>query len=78
MKAKSIKGKTPEEIKSALNESMADGFKPTLAVVFLSMSQDRNSVVKLLDEKGISILVQVQMVNLLMVKSKKIQQPSFC
>ena len=30
MKAKSIKGKTPEEIKSALTESMADGFKPTL------------------------------------------------
>ena len=35
MKAKSIKGKSSEEIKSALQQSMADGFKPTLAIVFL-------------------------------------------
>lgn len=34
MKAKSIKGKSPEEIKAALAPSMADGYKPTLAVVF--------------------------------------------
>ena len=34
MKAKSIKGKSPEEIKAALEQSMADGFKPTLAIVF--------------------------------------------
>ena len=37
MKATSIKGRTTEEIKTALNESMADGFKPTLAMVFLSI-----------------------------------------
>ena len=53
MKAKSIKGKSPEEIKSALHESMSDGFKPTLAIVFLSVKQDRNAVCKILDEKGI-------------------------
>jgi hypothetical protein len=28
MKAKSIKGKTAEEIEAALEDSMADGFKP--------------------------------------------------
>jgi hypothetical protein len=55
LKAKSIKGKSPEEIQSALVQSMADGFKPTLAIVFLSVKQDRESVSKLLDEKGIQV-----------------------
>lgn len=55
MKAKSIKGKSPEEIQSALVESMADGFKPTLAIVFLSVKQDIQAISKLLDEKGIQI-----------------------
>lgn len=62
MKAKSIKGKSTEEISSALTESMADarlpdgqGFKPTLAIVFISVKQDREAISKLLDEKGIQI-----------------------
>lgn len=55
MKAKSIKGKSPEEIKSTLAESMADGFKPTLAFIFLSVKQDRNAVCKIFDDEGISI-----------------------
>jgi hypothetical protein len=55
MKAKSIKGKSPEEIKTALKESMSDGFKPTLAIVFLSVSQDRNAVCEILDKEGISV-----------------------
>jgi len=55
MKAKSIKGKSPEEIKNALTESVADGFKPTLAVVFISVKQDRNAVCKILDEENIAI-----------------------
>lgn len=55
MKSKSIKGKSPEEIQSSLEESMADGFLPTLAIVFLSISQDRNALTKILDEKGIAI-----------------------
>ncbi|MFI5185732.1 MAG: FIST signal transduction protein [Chitinophagales bacterium] len=55
MKAKSIKGKSPEEIKTALQQSIADGFKPTLAVVFLSISQDRQTVCKILDDTGIKI-----------------------
>jgi len=55
MKAKSIKGKSPEEISSALTESMADDFKPTLAIVFLSVKQDIQAISKLLDEKGIQI-----------------------
>jgi len=55
MKAKSIKGKTPEEITTALQESMVDGFKPTLAIVFLSISQDREGICKLLDSRGLAI-----------------------
>jgi len=55
MKAKSIKGKSPEEIKSALVENESDGFNPTLAIVFLSISQDRDAICKILDKEGISI-----------------------
>jgi hypothetical protein len=55
MKAKSIKGKSPEEIKSEMEQSMADGFKPTLAIVFLSVSQDRKTICKILDAHGIAI-----------------------
>ena len=55
MKAKSIKGKSPEEIKSALKQSMADGYKPTLAVVFISIKQDIDAVSNLLDQQGIQI-----------------------
>ena len=55
MKAKSIKGKSTEEISAALTESMADGFKPTLAIVFMSVKQDREAISRLLDEKGIQV-----------------------
>ena len=55
MKAKSIKGKYPEEIKAALTDSMADGFAPTLAIVFLSLGKDINAVCSVLDDKGITI-----------------------
>ena len=56
MKAKSIKGKSPEEIKTALAEIMADGFKPTLAVVFISIKQDRKEICELLRKAGIDII----------------------
>lgn len=55
MKAKSINGTSNEEIQAALEQSMADGFKPTLAIVFISMSQDRKAVCHLLDEAKISV-----------------------
>jgi len=55
MKAKSIKGRTRDEIQIALRQSMNDGFKPTLAIVFLSVSQDRKAVCKVLSDAGIKI-----------------------
>jgi hypothetical protein len=55
MKAKSIKGNSPEEIKTALEQSMADGYQPTLAVVFISIKQDIEAVSNLLDQQGIRI-----------------------
>ncbi|MBS1577138.1 MAG: FIST C-terminal domain-containing protein [Bacteroidetes bacterium] len=55
MKAISIKGKSTEEIQSALQQSMGNGFKPTLAICFISKSQDRISIAELLDSKGIAI-----------------------
>lgn len=55
MKAKTIKGKSAEEIRSALEQSIADGFNPTLAIVFLSFKQDIDAVCKILDNEGIQI-----------------------
>ena len=55
MRAKSIKGASTVEIEEALQESMADGFKPTLAIVFLSIAQDRDAVCKVFDDQDIAI-----------------------
>lgn len=55
MKAKSITGKSPEEIQSALYQSMSDGFKPTLAIIFLSVTQDRKAISQIFDDAGIAI-----------------------
>jgi len=55
MKARSIKGKTSEEIKEALEKSMTDGFQPTLAVVFMANDNERIAVTELLSQKGIQI-----------------------
>ncbi|MBC7829513.1 MAG: FIST C-terminal domain-containing protein [Chitinophagaceae bacterium] len=55
MKAKTIKGNSPPEIQASLIETLADGFKPTLAIVFISIKQDRDAVCTLLNSEGISI-----------------------
>jgi hypothetical protein len=56
MKAKSIKGKSVEEIQTALQQSMADGYKPTLAIVFISIKQDRKAVCEILHQNEIDII----------------------
>jgi len=55
MKAKSIKGKSTEEIKIALDESVSDGFKPTLAIVFMSIKQNLDAICELLTHEEIQI-----------------------
>ncbi|MFC0605049.1 FIST signal transduction protein [Winogradskyella pulchriflava] len=55
MKSKSIKGHSTAEIKTALTNCLSDGFKPTLAIVFLSIAQDHKAIIQLLDDKQISV-----------------------
>ncbi len=54
MQAKSFRVNSPEAIKTALEQSLADGYQPTLAFVFIAIKQDSDAVSKLLDQKGIS------------------------
>ena len=55
MKAKSIKGKNAAEIKAVLETNMADGFKPTVAIVFLEADMAQEEICSVLSEKGIQI-----------------------
>ena len=55
MQARSIKGNSTAEINTALQQCMAGNFKPTLAIVFLSVKQDRKAICKILDDAGIAI-----------------------
>ena len=55
MKATSIKGRTAEEIKDALSKTTAEGFLPTLAIVFIAEDSERDAITKLLSEKNIKI-----------------------
>ena len=56
MKAKSIKGNSAGEIESALQQSLTDGFRPTLALVFVSIKQDRKAICEILHTEGIDII----------------------
>src|SRR5215475_10197991 len=55
MKAKSIKGKSPQEIESGLRETIAEGFKPTLALVFASVKQDREAITSVFNNQRIAL-----------------------
>jgi hypothetical protein len=55
MTAKSIKGRSAEEIQSALAACLADGFRPTLAIIFLSIKQDIREVSEIFNREGIGI-----------------------
>lgn len=55
MKAKSLKEKSAEKIKIALTQSMADGYKPTMAFVFLSDTEEIDSITAALDAAEITI-----------------------
>jgi len=55
MKAKSIYGHTPDDIRTALDHAIADGFTPAMAFVFISVKQDRKAVCNIFQEKDIDI-----------------------
>ena len=55
MKAKSLKGWSTEEIRQQLEQIMSDGFTPTLAIAFISKSQDRQAITRVLDAKNITV-----------------------
>jgi len=55
MRAKSIKAKSPEGLQKELEQAMADGFAPTLAIIFVSVSQDRKAIQKIFREAGIAV-----------------------
>lgn len=62
MNAKSIKGRTPEEIQKALDEIIRDarlpdgqGFKPTLAIIMISNMDDAESLRSIFGVQGIAI-----------------------
>lgn len=56
MIAKTFKGKTTEEIQTAFQESLKNDFKPTLAIVFLSIKQDIEAICEIFNKEGIVIL----------------------
>lgn len=55
MKAKTIKGNSPEEIETLVNENITAIFKPTLSILFMSLQQDCKKVCSILDSKGIVV-----------------------
>ncbi len=55
MKAKSIKGSSPEELEIALEQSMAGNYRPTLAFVFISIKRDIVRVCQFFEQRGIQV-----------------------
>jgi hypothetical protein len=62
MKSKTIKGNSLPQITAALESVLSanglspkDGFDPTLAIVFLSVKQDRDAVCEILNSNGIQV-----------------------
>ena len=55
MKAKSITANSVEAIQSSLQQVIADGFSPTLAIVFTSLKHEWQHVQSLLNNKGIAV-----------------------
>lgn len=56
MISKSIRGRSSDDISSALQQSLTDGFRPTLAIVFISIKQDRKAVIELLRKREIDVI----------------------
>lgn len=55
MNAKTIKGNTTNEIEEVLRQSIADDYKPTLAIVLISSIENAAPICAILDKEGIAI-----------------------
>ncbi|HSK11565.1 MAG TPA: FIST N-terminal domain-containing protein [Phnomibacter sp.] len=55
MKARSIQGRSLAELNEAIEQSKADGFRPTLAFVFSSAKLDIDAICALLEKEGVAI-----------------------
>jgi hypothetical protein len=55
MKSKSVFGKSAQEIQKALQAAIGDDFTPTLAIVFISIKQDRKAVTEILSKQDIDV-----------------------
>ena len=55
MRAKSISGNSPEQISARLDQLATEGFHPSLAMVFVSIKQDREAIRRILDERDIDL-----------------------
>lgn len=55
MKAKSIHGSSTLEIKNAFEQIKVTGFKPTVAIFFISIKQDRKAVTELFKNENIEV-----------------------
>ncbi len=55
MKAKAIKGNSTEEIQAAFQQIVTDDFKPTLAIMFISTFQDRDTITRYFSDAGIAV-----------------------
>ena len=55
MRTKSIKGRTAEDIRLAIEQSRDEGFTPALAIAFVSIYQDRSAIRRVFTELGIAV-----------------------
>jgi hypothetical protein len=55
MKAKTIKGNSPADLQAALDESISDGFRPTLAIITLTNIENTETLRSIFDRNGIAI-----------------------
>ncbi|MDQ6764103.1 MAG: hypothetical protein M3015_15955, partial [Bacteroidota bacterium] len=55
MKAKNLYGKNIDEVKSKFSKAVADGFSPTLTIVFCSAMQDRKALIDFFNEKKVDV-----------------------
>lgn len=78
MLAKSIKGKSSEEIQSALEQCIGENFKPTLAIAFISVKQDRDAICEILKNKNIDIFGATSCGGLLTVIKAKVNHVFSC